>query len=178
VNNADHQRRLLSLIQGHYFPSADDDEYILGVAHSPHLEVVKEIVQWWRVYNVQRYCVLTCRLLKRKGLFDEAMRAFAGRRALSPYVERLGAMFLDEMSQHQDALVASVARFELALVRVRLGDPHTYIIEWGHDPEQVLGMIVDGRPIAEMTFAQCCARTIVSRELPALFVISYGSHNP
>jgi hypothetical protein len=137
--------------------------------------MVKEIVRWWRIYNVQRYSVLTCQLLKRKGFFEEAIRAFAARRKLSPYVERLGAAFLDEMSHHEDVLIASVARFELALVRVKLGDPRTYVIEWEHDPEQVLEMILKGKPNDETALSQRCSRTRVSREIPDLFEISYSS---
>jgi hypothetical protein len=139
------QRTLAALIKGTHQPSPADPPYIAMVAGSAHLEMVREVVSWWRAFDVTRFCVLTSTLLRQAGLFDEAFDAFVRKGRVSPFVETAGASFLEEMSTHPDSLVRSVARFELALVRIKAGDRGDHVIEWEYDPEIVLNAVLNGR---------------------------------
>lgn len=167
---AAHQRKLLGLIKSTYQGADDDDPYIRAVADSEHLRLVREIADWWRIFNLEQYCVLTSRLLKRKGLFEETVHAFSGKSGLSPYIERLGAGFLEEMSRHHDSLVASVARFELALIRIKRGDVGRYVVNWRHAPHIILDSLIRGSPYSEKE-AEGLYQTVVSIDLPGLFQI-------
>lgn len=167
---AAHQRQLLGLIKSTYHATDDDDPYIRTVAGSEHLDLVREIADWWRIYNLEQYCVLTATLLKRRGLFEETVHAFAAKPGISPYVERLAQRFLEETGQHRDSLIASVARFELALIRVKKGDTGQYLVDWQYAPHLILRSLMNGEPCDEIN-AQGIYQTVVSRDLSGLFQI-------
>lgn len=164
------QGKLLGLIKSSYQITDDDDPYIKVVAQSEHLRMVREVVLWWRAFGVGRFCVLTSTLLKQQGMFDEAVSAFVRKRRISPFVEKLGPTFLDELSHHEDSLVASLAQFELALIKVKKGDPNDYVIDWEYDPNAVLGSILNGLPL-DRERIQASYQTVVSRNVPDLFHI-------
>jgi hypothetical protein len=165
------QRQLLGLIKFRYEASPADDPYIQAVAASDHLAMVREIVLWWRAYGVERYCVFTARLLKRQGLFDDAVLSFVQTRTLSPFIEKLGPAFLDHCSSHPDPLVATLARFELALIRVRRGDPAEYVIAWDRNPYPLLdSLLADGGVEADTTPG--AYEATVAARLPDLFEVT------
>ena len=130
------QRGLLCLMKDRAAPRVDDP-YLQRVAESRELAMAREVAIWWRKLGLESYCVFTSRLLKRLGLFDELAESFFCRTAVSPFIEKLGADFLAEQSDHPDSLVASMARFELALVRVKQGDAREYQVDWNSNPESV-----------------------------------------
>ena len=129
---------------------------------------MRKIVFLWRAYDLEHYCVLTAKLLKRNGIFDETVCAFIQNMSNSPFIEKLGITFLEEMSHHNDPLIASLAQFEAALLRVKQGDPATYTIEWRCDPYRLLESILNNSPFdGESQYSEY--RTIVSSETPGLF---------
>jgi len=165
-----HQRKLLGLIKSTYEGSNDEDPYIRKITRSTNLEVIREIAAWWRALNIERYCVLTTSLLKRWGIFESAIEEFAINQDTSRFIERLGTQFLEEMGRHENHLISCVARFELALIRVKGGDTRKYVIEWQHDPNVVLDNLLRGAALGEaIGIGNGHYRTIVSNEEPGLF---------
>jgi hypothetical protein len=164
------QRRLLALIKGSAGVTDADEPYLHQVASSDELTLAREIVLWWRAFQVERYCVLTAAVLKRREVFDAAISDFVRTHQFSPFIETLGQAFLAAMSTHPDPLVASVASFELALVRVKQGDRATYVVDWDVEPYAVLDELLTGRRAADVETAGRY-RTITSTQLPRLFEV-------
>ena len=143
------QTALLSLLKTGR--TDERDPYIQRVASSEHLVMLHEIILAWRFFDIQRHCRLTASLLKKHGSFEDAVKAFATTPNLSPFPDKLGELFLQQMSEHEDPLVSCVARFELFLTKVKLGDPGEYTIEWPADPREVItGLMQDG-PLSSLT---------------------------
>jgi hypothetical protein len=155
------QRTLACLIKGTHEPCPADPPYIAMIAQSPHLEIVREVVSWWRAFDVARFCTLTSTLLRHEGLFDEALDAFVRKGPVSPFVETAGTRFLEDMSTHPDSLVRSVARFELAVLRIKSGDRGDHVVDWEYDPGTVLDAIVNGGEL-DREAIRGSHRTIVS----------------
>jgi hypothetical protein len=165
-----HQRKLLGLIKSTHEGSNDEDSYIREVARTKNLEVIREIAAWWRTLNIERYCVLTTSLLKNWGIFERTVEEFAKNRETSRFIECLGTQFLEEMGRHQNHLISSVARFELALIRVKGGDTNKHVVDWQHDPDVVLDKLLRGDRLNE-ALGNGHYRTIVSNQEPGLFQI-------
>jgi hypothetical protein len=166
------QRQLLGLIKLSHQVSEDDDPYIRAVAESKHLEMVQEIIIWWRAYGLERYCVLTSTLLKRLDIFEDAVRFFIATRKLSPFIQKLGPSFLEAMADHDNPLVVSVAQFEHALIKVKLGEIEERTIDWPYEPNGVVKALLEGLPLVLETAAGCY-RTVVSRRLPDLYYVEH-----
>src|SRR3569623_1316808 len=113
---ATHQRALLGLFRGTHQPGPQDDPYVHAVAASPDLVEARRNIFLWRVYVLERTCALTIRLLRRRGLLADAISRFIGGTYISPFRETQAPAFLETLSAHHDRLIASVARFELALI--------------------------------------------------------------
>ncbi len=167
---ATHQRILLGLVRSSYEVQADDDDYFHRVANSRDLEEARGNIFFWRVYVVERTCVLTVALLRRLQQLEPALQAFIRRHNISPFREFQPPAFLASLADHPDHLVASVSQFELALMRVRDGDPTCHIVAWQIEPHEVLMSLAQGAqsntepPTGAYT-------TRISRDLPFLFEI-------
>ncbi len=163
------QRRLFDLIRNS--ENTDEDEpYLRLVQHSQHLKVMRSIIFQWKAYEIEQYCIFTTALLKRKGLFDEAVQTFLENASLSPFIEKLGTMFLEEMSNHTDMLIASLAQFELALLKIKQGDVGTYVIEWDYNPYALLEALLHNMPLEEQRGIGSF-RTVLAKDLPGLFQV-------
>src|SRR6266852_4308349 len=138
---ATRQRKLLGLFKDTYEVRADDDTYIHRVAQSKHLEEARRNVLLWRIYVLERTCALTVTLLKRRNLLEETLNTFIARNNISPFRETQAPAFLESLSTHRDCLIASVAQFELALMKVRQGDPRSYAVPWSIEPHAVLNSL-------------------------------------
>jgi len=173
VNLMTLQTTLQQLVRGSYEVSPGDEPYIRAVAMSPHLTMVREVVRWWRAYGVGRFCVLTATLLKRRGVFEATISDFVRSEAITPYAEELGELFLTYASRSSEPLLASVAQFELALVRAKKGDRTQWTIAWPCDPHAVL-LWLTAPPVADLKAAAGVYATIVSRSRPDMFeVVEY-----
>jgi hypothetical protein len=168
VDLASHQRKLLGLIKSTHEGSSDEDPYIREVTRSANLELIREIAAWWQALNIERYCVLTSSLLKSWQIFERTVEEFAKKRATSRFIEGLGSQFLEEMGRHENHLISSVARFELALIRVKGGNTGKHVVDWQQDPAVVLGRLLRGDGLDE-AMGDGHYRTIVSNEEPGLF---------
>src|SRR3954452_1536731 len=135
---ANHQRILLGLIRSNYQVRPDDDSYFHKVSQSRDLEEARGNILLWRVYVLERACVLTFSLLKQRELLKPALDAFIAQYNISPFRETQPPDFLEALSTHDDPLVASVAQFELSLWKVRQGDSASYTVYWSIEPHSIL----------------------------------------
>src|ERR1700693_6159229 len=108
------QDSMLRLIKAR--PVNTKDSYLELVEGSGELAAIREIAIWWRTYHLERACLHTARLMKRLGLFSQAVATFCASTAASPFAEEIGRQFVAAMSGHADPLVASMAQFEAALL--------------------------------------------------------------
>ena len=168
---ASHQRALLDLIKSGRVEPGNADPYIRKIAGSEELKVVQDIVMSWRKFDIERYCRLTATLLKKRGQFEETIRAFAATPDLSPFIEKLGETFLQQMSRHPDPLLSAVARFELFVIRVKLGDPSEYCVAWHTDPVEVLNSLANDQ-YPEMAGAPGMYRTEISQRYEGLVQVT------
>ena len=154
----EHQRAMRDLIRGH---RVADDPYIAAAAQSIGLEVTRDTIRGWRRFRLDRNCRLTSAILRQRGLYDEVFESID--REL-PFIEELAAVFLNEAAARGDTLVATVARFERALLTA--GDVEQPI-DWPCDPYDVLGPLLTGGEVPPLEPAP--HRTFVSRALHGLF---------
>lgn len=168
---AAHQRKLLGLFRSTYQVRADDDAYIHRIAQSKDLEEGRRNIFLWRIYVLQRTCVLTFTLLKRRNLLEETLNAFIMRHNISPFRETQAPAFLEALSGHHDSLIASVAQFELALMKVRQGDPRSYVVPWNVEPHTILNSLARDIPLDDKV-PEGVYQIVISRELPSQFQIA------
>jgi hypothetical protein len=167
---ATHQRKLLGLIRSTYHVSSDDDAYFHEVSESRDLQEARRNIYLWRIYVLERTCALTVRLLRERNLLEDAVSTLIARHNISPFRETQGPAFLELLSGHDDELIASVAQFELALSKVRQGDPGSYEVRWTFAPIAILNNLAKDIPI-DPHAARGAFRVLISRDLPFLFQI-------
>jgi hypothetical protein len=136
------QNNTLRLIKAR--PIDPKDWYMDPVEASRELAAIREIAIWWRTYHLERTCVHTARLMRRLGLFGQAVAEFYSNTAASAFAEEAGRQFVASMSGHADPLVASMAQFEAALLKVRAGSADRYGIEWDRNPNDVFRALEQG----------------------------------
>jgi hypothetical protein len=119
---------------------------------------------------LERTAVLTFALLRQRNLLTEAVLHFIGGHNISPFRETQAPTFLAMLANHDDCLIASVAQFEFALLRVRQGDPDSYVIPWNVDPHNILHSLATDVGL-EDEVPRGAFKTIVSRNLPYQFEI-------
>ncbi|WP_158708339.1 hypothetical protein [Streptomyces sp. NRRL S-455] len=162
---------LLALLKSREQEPQNDHPYFHQVNSSGRLSALQEISGWWRIFAIEKTCILTSTLLKRRGTFDEVAGRFASRPDVTPYYQQQAAVFLADMGCHSDPLIAAVASFEAALLAIKAGDmtgPVT--IEWQHAPYAVLKSLLLGAPLDEAKI-RGAYRMVVSRETPELFYV-------
>jgi hypothetical protein len=162
---ADYQRNLRDLIKGRSGPPPGD-RHLAEVAGSPGLTLIREIAVWWRTLAVEGSCPWTTRLLKRLGIFQERVNDFYREQNVSPYVEKAGEQFLLELSAHSHPVVSALARFELALLKVRQGDTREYVVDWDRNPDAVFASFTTGHDLPATEAGRY--RTYISRDIPGL----------
>jgi hypothetical protein len=173
IDLASHQRKLLGLMRASYEPVAGDDEYFHTVARSPDLTEARGNVYLWRVYVLERTCVLTVALLRQRQRLNVVLEAFIRQRNISPFREFQPLAFLTFLGGDTDHLVASVSQFELALTKARQGDPTCHSVRWQVDPHDVLKALALGEMIEVDPPARACV-VRVSCALPRLFEIEFA----
>ncbi len=167
---ASHQRILLGLVRASYSVTDDDDAYFHKVARSRDLEEARGNIFLWRVYVLERTCVLTVSLLRQRRRLGRAVSAFTRRENISPFREFQPLAFLASLANDPDHLVASVSQFELALMKVRAGDAGAYVVAWHTEPQRVLKRLAEDALVQD----EACTGAFVTRvsgKLPYLFEI-------
>ncbi|SHG99948.1 hypothetical protein [Massilia sp. CF038] len=168
---AQHQRILLGLIRANYQVGRADPPYFHQVAASPDLQEARGNIFLWRVYVLERTCVLTMALLRQRGLLEPALESFIRSQNVSPFREYQPLAFLASLGAHRDSLVVSVSQFELALMRVRDGDPHSYEVTWETDPHIVLHSLAQDQAL-QQPYPGGIWQTRIAAGLPHLFEIT------
>lgn len=167
---ATHQRILLGLVRSSYQVRADDDDYFHRVAASKDLVEARGNIFLWRVFVLERTCVLTVALLRQRQRLAPVLRAFIRGHNISPFREFQPPAFLASLADDPDHLVASVSQFELAMMKVREGDSASHEVSWQVEPHGVLMGLAEGTKLdAKPTVGAYTTR--ISRALPFLFEI-------
>jgi uncharacterized protein (UPF0276 family) len=157
----EHQRAMSDLIRGR---DVADDPYIAAAAQSTGLQVTRDSIRGWRSFRLDRNCRLTAAILKQRGLYEEVLDEME-REPLSPFIEPLSAAFLAMAATRGDELIASVAKFEQALLRE--DDDTEEPVEWPCNPYDVFSALLGGEAVPALP--EAAHRTIVSRAIPGLF---------
>lgn len=163
-----HQRAMLRLIRGAGQDAVDDDPYVLRVGRSPDLAEARGNILLWRIYVLERTCVLTVELLRSRKLLEPTLEAFIGATNLSPFREFQPRAFLAYLHDDADPLVRSVSRFESALMQAREGAEETFEIEWTVEPRRVLKALANAEPLDGRVVPGSFI-SYVSKSLPHLF---------
>ena len=163
---ADYQREVRDLIKGRNV-HAPEDPHLAAVAGSPGLAAIRKIAVWWRSFGVENYCVFTSQVLKRAGIFDSSVEEFYRSQNVSPYIEKAGELFLVLLSAHPDPLVAEMAQLELALLKVRRGDPGEFQLDWDRNPDAVFHALATKTDLPRAE-AGCAYKLTVSGAIPGL----------
>jgi len=164
----EHQRAMRDLIRGNAI--ADDpyivaaSQYIVAASQSVGLEVTRDTIAGWRKLRLDRNCRLTTAILRQRGLYDDV---FASLESESPFVEELSNAFLEAAIATGDALVATVARFEQAILR---DDDVERWIDWPCNPYDVLSALLTGDEIPPLVSAP--HRTVVCRSIEGMFRVT------
>jgi hypothetical protein len=166
---ATHQRILLGLVRSNYQVRTADDDYFHQVARSRDLEEARGNIFLWRVYVLERTCVLTVALLRQRQELTPLLQAFIRQRNISPFREYQPPAFLASLADHPDHLVISVSQFELALMKVREGDRDSHVVPWQVEPHGVLKCLAEDTPLDEPPVGAYIAR--IRHDLPFLFEI-------
>jgi hypothetical protein len=161
---------MLQLIKAR--PINTKDSYMDLVESSGELAAIREIAIWWRTYHLQRTCIHTARLMRRLGLFDQAVAEFYAGTAAPPIDEEIGRQFVAAMSKHADPLVASMAQLEAALLRVRGGSAARYSIEWDRNPNDVFRALEQGGELPA-TEGMPCYFVEVAAKIPGMVCCTY-----
>jgi hypothetical protein len=164
------QDNMLRLIKAR--PINTKDSYLELVEGSGELAAIREIAIWWRTYHLERTCVHTARLMRRLGLFGQAVAEFYASSAASPFAEEIGRQFVAAMSGHANPLVASMARFEAALLKVRAGDAGRYGIEWDRNPNDVFRALEQGGELPASE-EMSCYYLEVAATIPGMVCCTY-----
>ena len=170
MNLATHQRKLLALFRSNDEVPPDEDAYIQRVARSKDLEEARGNILLWRVWVLERTAPLTFNLLKQRNLLQETVSAFIRGHNISPFRETQAPAFLEELSGHEDNLIACVAQFELALLKVKQGDCGFYVVRWDVDPLRILNSLARGGPVEDEA-PEGAYEIHISQELPSRFRI-------
>jgi len=163
----DVQRGLRDLIAGRDVHLADP--YLSRVAAGPELSVVREIRTFWHLLNLERYCPLTARLLKRRERYEATVQAYAGSNTLPSYRQELGPQFLAYVAaEMDDDLIRAVAAFELAVLRAKRAEPGEWSIDWPASPYEVLASLLNS---SDLDLQPGKYRTLVSAQYTPIFVV-------
>jgi hypothetical protein len=144
-----HQRALLALLRSGTPPEAEDDPYLHRVAASPDMAEARGNVLLWRIYVLERSCVLTMALLRGRRTLIPTLQDFIAGHNLSPFREFQPRAFLAWLSASDDPLLAALASFEIALTAIHEGDTRAYEVAWPVDPHPVLDALTRSSPLVE-----------------------------
>lgn len=157
-------------MKGKELNEASKDAYFDYLSSSIDLEIMKDISAWWRCVTIEKYCVLTSRLLSMTGDFEKQIRAFYQQESISPFVEKASNQFLDYiMHQSTNPLWISVADFEDKLIRVRKGDELEYSIQWNYEPYSVVEKLLQNMPFNESQLTKGLFETRISNSIEDYF---------
>jgi hypothetical protein len=123
------------------------DAWLIQVAHSRGLALLRQIGAWWQRFQLESQCRYTTRLMKRLGCFESYLAAWSAECAMPPSIEELSAQFLASLRCHEDGLVRVVASFELACLASPAERRATTVTFWDRNPDLVMDALSRGTPL-------------------------------
>lgn len=136
------QLKYLDLIKGRNIQDEDEDKYFTNLYKSKNLEILFDIVHFWRTQAIEEFCPTSSALLKKLGSFDVKIKNFYKTVKYSNYIEEFGRTFLSYISEDENGLVTFIAKFELAMIKVKSGSGKDYFIETNYDIYEVFNYIL------------------------------------
>ena len=137
------QTNLAALIKSREVVIPREDNYLAAVKDSKNLLLIKKIGLWWRKIQIEPYCVLTSNYLKSDGRFEREIQDFISKKDFSLFREEVGLQFLDYViSRHLDSLSQSLAEFELAILKSKLGEHVKCTISWDYEPYSIISALL------------------------------------
>lgn len=140
------QRALLATLKGRPLATADCAEArrLERTAHC--VDLLREIVLWWRDLGIARACPMTTSMLKASAQFDRMLYAFVRETPGAADLGEQAARFLDYVARSDDALLRSVALTERALRASALDETFRAQIDWPCNPAPTLRHCLHGLP--------------------------------
>lgn len=149
----------------------DFAHYLHAVSKSTGLKVMRQVVREGRCLLLRQACPLTSGALAGAGCFESSVEQFVIDQALDPLVQNLAARFMTWVANRRDDDIASVARFEQALINVRRGvSAPAVVVHWKCSPMAALSAALRAQPLPQ-PHADVTHTTEVAANLPGGFVI-------
>lgn len=123
------------------------DPWLSSVLGSPGLRILRRTASWWQRFQIESYCRLTSRLMKRLGCLEDYLEAHFAAHPAPPYIEELTAEFLTALSNHVNPLLRAVAQFELFCMAPADAPARSTEILWDRNPETVLVALARSLPL-------------------------------
>jgi len=143
MNISKFQQHIKYLIKEQGSSDTLSDPYFKKLEQSPELSMVREIAIWWRLYQLENFCPISSRLLKRQGQYEDLVEAYYLNHSVSPFIEQAGLAFLSfTITKFPATLIAQIAAFEKALITTRKGSDQSYETIWNVNPYEVLSAIL------------------------------------
>jgi hypothetical protein len=107
--------------------------------------LVRKIALWWRKVQIENFCRLTSCYLKLQDNLETEVLNFFRNVNYSPFREVVGFQFLDYLiKETKDDLLKSIAEFERAIIKLKLGEKTQSIIIWNYEPYLVINYLLRG----------------------------------
>ena len=133
------QTSLAAIIKSRTIALSEHEKYLTTIKNSTNVLLIKKIALWWRKIQTEPYCVLTCNYLKVIGKFDQELSNFMSEKDFSVFREEVGLQFLEYIvSKRLDSLTQSLAQFELAIIKLKLGQDVDCIVSWEYEPYSII----------------------------------------
>ena len=152
--------------------------YLQTVRVSAGLKVMREVVRDWRHLLLRQGCPLTTGALLGAGCFAQSIDRYMAAQVLDPLAQGLATQFMAWVAANRDDDIASVARFEQALINVRRGaQAAPVVVYWNIHPMKALAAALHGVALPPPHPAAIYA-TEVASYFPQEFVIRKLSVTP
>lgn len=136
------QTKYLDLIKSGVKTETENDEYFVKLYKSKNLEILYDIVHFWRTQAIEEYCPVTSALLKKLYMFDEKIKNFYRTNKYSNYIEEFGRTFLSYTGNDSNKMAAFIAEFELAMINVKNGSEKDHYLETNYDIYELFNFIL------------------------------------
>ena len=149
----------------------DFARYLHTVSRSTGLKVMREVIREWRYLLLRQGCPLTTGALAGADCFESSVEQYMSEQGLDPLAQNLAARFMTWVANRRDDDIASVARFEHALIDVRRGvSTEAVVVAWKCPPIAAFSAALRAQPLPQPH--PCVTHTTeVAANLPGGFVI-------
>ena len=136
------QLKYLDLIKDRFTVEKNEEDYFIKLSVSKNLQILKDIIHFWRVNGVNDFCPVTSALLKKLGSFDMKINSYYKNNNFSNYIEEFGRSFLLYVTKDENKLISFVAEFELTMNKVKSGCDKDFFIETRYNIYEVFDFII------------------------------------